>query len=192
MKVVAFNGSPNKEGNTFRLLSIVAGELEKEGIEVEIIHIGSKLLHGCMGCRKCAQMQNQCCIITKDDMNLWISKAVAADGLLFGSPTYFANVTTQMKALIDRMGYVCKANGGLLRGKVAAPVVAVRRAGALPVIDAINHFLLISEAVIPGSTYWNFAIGRNPGDVDTDAEGINTMHTLGQNFASLMKKINHV
>lgn len=189
MKVVAFNGSPRKDGNTSILIKYVLAELEKEGIETELVNICDKPLRGCRACGKCAETQDKQCIIKNDPMNEYISKMVDADGIILGSPTYFSNVTAEMKALIDRAGYVSKANGEMLRRKVGAPVVAVRRAGAISVFDALNYFFLIGQMIIPGSSYWNIGIGRGVGEVENDAEGIQTMKTLGQNMAWLLKKI---
>jgi multimeric flavodoxin WrbA len=185
MKVVAFNGSPRKDGNTFRLINLVLGELEKEGIETELVQIGGKKIRGCIACYKCFENKDQRCAVTKDMLNDCIEKMIAADGIILGSPTYFAN----MRALIDRGGMVSKANGEMYRRKVGAAVVAVRRAGSVHTFDGINHFFTIGQMIIPGSSYWNMGIGMDKGDVEKDDEGIQTMKTLGQNMAWLLKKI---
>jgi multimeric flavodoxin WrbA len=112
-----------------------------------------------------------------------------ADGIILASPTYFADVSTEMKALIDRAGFVTKANGGMLKRKVGAAVVAVRRAGAIHAFDTINHFFFISEMIVPGSSYWNIGVGREKGEVESDAEGVKTMQVLGENMAWLLKKL---
>jgi len=189
MKVVAFNGSPRPAGNTSLLLNKVLEVLRAEGIETELIQVGGQALMGCHACYGCFETKNSECSITDDPMNGWIEKMSKADGILFGSPTYFSNVTSEMKALIDRAGMVARANGHLYSRKVGAAVVAVRRAGALPTFDAINHFFLISQMIVPGSIYWNLGIGRNPGEVESDEEGLRTMQTLGENMAWLMKKV---
>ena len=190
MKVVAFNGSPRKDGNTATLIKHVLAELEKEGIETEIVQIGGKSIHGCIACGKCVENKDRKCIIDKDIVNDCIEKMLEADGIILGSPTYFADLTPELKALIDRAGFVAGANGGLLRHKVGAAVVAVRRAGSIHVFDSINHLFTISQMIIPGSSYWNIGIGLDEGNVERDEEGIQTMHTLGQNMAWLLKKLN--
>lgn len=190
MKVVAFNGSARRGGNTAILLGYVLNELNKEGIETELVELGGSKIHGCLACRKCSTKKNRHCTQEKDDIgNLCIEKMDAADGILLGSPTYVADVSPEIKALMDRACLVSKANGGMFRHKVGAGVVAVRRAGAMHAFDALNHFFLISEMIVPGSSYWNIGIGREPGEVEKDEEGIQTMKVLGQNMAWLLKKI---
>lgn len=189
MKVVAFNGSPRKDGNTFHLITAVLGELEKEGIDTELVQIGGKSLRGCIACYKCFENKDQRCAVTKDMMNECIEKMIDADGMILGSPTYFANMSADLKALIDRAGMVAKANGEMYRRKVGAAVVAVRRAGSVHTFDAINHFFTIGQMIIPGSSYWNIGIGREKGEVEKDEEGMLTMRTLGRNMAWLLKKI---
>jgi multimeric flavodoxin WrbA len=189
MKVVAFNGSARQDGNTAILLRYVLAELEKEGIETETVQLSGKVIHGCLACRTCFTRKDGRCAQKGDEGNALIDKLVAADGILLGSPTYVADVSPEVKALIDRACMVTRANGGLLRRKVGAAVIAVRRAGAIHAFDTLNHFFLISEMIIPGSSYWNIGIGREKGDVEKDAEGIETMQVLGQNMAWLLKKI---
>lgn len=188
MKVVAFNGSPRKEGNTAQAINIIFEELRREGIETEMIQLGGKRLSGCLACYKCAENKDSSCIIKDDEINSFIQKMIEADGIIIGSPTYFSNVSTEVKALIDRAGFVSKANGGLFKRKIGAPVVSVRRAGSNFVYSAINFFFGIAEMIIPGSTYWNMTLSRNPGDIFSDEEGIATFKTLGQNMAWLIKK----
>ncbi len=190
LKVVALNGSARKGGNTAILLRYVMKELEKEGIETELIELSGQKIHGCLSCRKCSVKKNHRCSQTDDIGNACIAKMEAADGILLGSPTYVADVSPEIKALIDRACLVSKANGGMFRHKVGAAVVAVRRSGAIHAFDALNHFFLISEMIVPGSIYWNIGYGREIGDVEKDEEGIQTMKTLGQNMAWLLKKIN--
>lgn len=189
MKVVAINGSARKDGNTASLIKRVFVELQKEGIETEMIQLGGNLIRGCMACRKCFENKDQRCAVKNDMMNDIIAKMLAADGIILGSPTYFANVSTEIKAVIDRVGFVSRANGDMLKRKVGAAVVAVRRAGGIFVFDAINHFFTIGQMIIVGSSYWNIGIGREVGEVENDAEGIKTMETLGQNMAWLLKKL---
>jgi multimeric flavodoxin WrbA len=190
MKVVAINGSARKGGNTYILLRHVLDELEKEGIETELIELSGQQIHGCLACRNCSKKKNRRCSQENDFANVCIEKMAAADGILLGSPTYVTDVSTEMKALIDRACLVSGANGGMFRRKVGAGVVAVRRGGAIHAFDTLNHFFLITEMIVPGSCYWNIAIGREIGEVEKDEEGIRTMKVLGQNMAWLLKKVN--
>ncbi|TKJ39540.1 MAG: FMN reductase [Planctomycetes bacterium B3_Pla] len=189
MKVVAFNGSARKDGNTAILIRRVFVELEAEGIETELVQLAGKTIRGCVACGKCYKNKDKRCSVDNDVANECIEKMVEADGIILGSPTYFADVTTEMKALIDRSGFVARANSDMLRRKPGAAVVAVRRAGSIHVFDTINHFFLISQMIVPGSFYWNLGIGRKPGEVEQDSEGLETMEILGRNMAWLLKKI---
>lgn len=191
MKVVAFNGSPRNNGNTAQSIKIVLEELEKEGIETEFVQLGGRKVFGCLSCGKCFENKDNRCARQDDEMNTFIQKIIEADGIIIGSPTYFSNVSTEVKALIDRCGFVSKANGGsILRGKVGASVVAVRRSGANFVYSAINFFFGIAEMVIPTSSYWNMTLSLEPGDVQKDEEGIETFKSLGKNMAHVLKKLN--
>jgi multimeric flavodoxin WrbA len=187
MKVVAFNGSPRKEGNTSILIREALSELEKEKIETEMVHLRGPI-RGCIACYKCFERKDGRCA-QEDQINGHIEKMAEADGIILGSPTYFSDLTPELKALIDRSGFVAKANNGMFRRKVGAAVVAVRRAGAVHVFDSINHFFLINEMIIAGSSYWNIGMGREIGEVERDSEGLQTMRVLGQNMAWLMKKL---
>ena len=189
MKVVAFNGSARKEGNTFILLNVVLDELKKEGIETEQISLAGKPIQGCIACYQCMKNKNRKCAVDKDILNDCIAKMLEADGILLGSPTYFSDVSAGMRALIERSGFVARANDYMFKRKVGAGVVAVRRAGAIPGFSSINLYLSYNQMIIPGSSYWNIGIGRDPGEVTKDAEGIQTMKTLGQNMAWLLKKL---
>ena len=189
MKVVAFNGSARKDGNTAILIRHVFAELEKEGIKTEMVQLAGEAIHGCIACGRCFEKKDQRCAVTGDIVNHCIAKMKEADGIILASPTYFADVSAELKALIDRCGMVAKANGDMLRRKVGAAVVAVRRAGATHAFDSINHFFFISQMIVPGSSYWNMGIGMEKGDVEKDKEGIETMKTLGENMAWLLKKI---
>jgi multimeric flavodoxin WrbA len=190
MKVVGFNGSTRKDSNTAILVRHVFAELEKEGIETEMIQLAGRQIRGCLGCYKCYVNVNGRCVQEKDALNEYIQKMADADGIIMASPVYVASISPDMKAMIDRATMVAKANGGLLRRKVGAAVVAVRRGGQIHALDTINHFFLLSEVIVPGSSYWNFAFGLEKGDVDNDREGIQTMEVLGQNMAWLIKKLN--
>jgi multimeric flavodoxin WrbA len=190
MKVVAFNGSPRKEGNTAQSLDVVLAELRAAGIETELVNIAAQGLRGCIACYTCMEKKDGACAITSDPLNDYVQKMRDADGIIIGSPVYFSNISAETKALIDRAGLVARANGNMLQKKVGAPVVVMRRAGATFAFAAINFFFLIQEMIIPGSDYWNVGIGRAPGDVQKDEEGIETFKTLGRNMAWLLKKLN--
>ncbi len=189
IKVVAFNGSARKGGNTAILLQYVLKELESEGIHTELVELSGANIHGCLACRQCSSRKDGRCSQTGDMGNALIEKMEQADGILLGSPTYVTDITPEIKALIDRACLVARSNGGFLRHKVGAAVIAVRRAGAIHAFDTLNHFFLINEMIVPGSSYWNIGIGLQPGDVERDEEGIRTMKTLGQNMAWLLKKV---
>jgi multimeric flavodoxin WrbA len=190
MKVVAFNGSARKGGNTAILLKQVLEEIAAEGIETELIELAGKPVPGCIACFKCFERKNRLCAVEKDIINEAIAKMAAADGILLGSPTYFADVSASMKALIERCGMVSRANDDMFKRKVGAGVVAVRRAGASHVFNSLNNFFTIGQMIIVGSSYWNIGIGREPGEVLQDSEGMQTMRDLGRNMAWLIKKIN--
>ena len=187
MKVVLFNGSPRKKGNTYHSLNVIIEQLEAAGIECEYMWIGAEDLHGCKSCYRCAQLKK--CSQEDDKLNEYYEKMLDADGIILGSPTYFANIPSVMKALIDRAGLISKLGGNTLKRKLGAAVVAVRRAGATHVFSGINYFFLINEMIVVGSSYWNLAIGLNPKDVLKDEEGMATMKTLGENFAWTLKKL---
>lgn len=189
MKVMAFNGSARKDGNTAILIRTVFSELEKEGIETELFQLAGKKIQGCIACFKCFENKDRQCSVKKDVVNECIDKMLEADGIILGSPTYFADVSSELKALIDRSGLVAKANADMFRRKVGAAVVAVRRGGAIHAFDSINHFFFIGQMIVPGSSYWNMGIGLDKGAVEQDAEGLQTMQVLGQNMAWLLKKL---
>jgi len=189
MKVIAFNGSPRAKGNTHAALAEVLKEIKSEGIETELVQIGAKDVAGCKACGACGRKRNEQCINDDDEINEWIQMIKGADGIVIGSPTYFGCMSAQTKAFIDRVGFVTRANGGMLRRKVGAAVAVNRRAGSLNTFDEINHFFLIAEMIVPGSSYWNVANALEPGDFSKDTEGKKTMRTLGKNIAWLLKKL---
>jgi multimeric flavodoxin WrbA len=189
MKVVAFNGSARRDGNTAILLRKVLDELEREGIGTELVQLAGKPVHGCTACGKCRQSRNRQCTGLKDFGNECIERMAGADGILIGSPVYFSDITAETKALIDRAGYVAMSNDAMFARKVGAAVIAVRRGGAVHAFDSINHLFLISQMIIPGASYWNMGLGRERGDVEGDAEGMRTMEVLGRNMAWLLKKL---
>lgn len=186
--VVLINGSPRRQGNTRRALEIVARALEAEGVETDILQLGGKNVRGCQSCGACSRLKNGRCAID-DDMNEILEKIWQADGIVIGSPTYFSNVSSEVKALIDRAGVVSGANGGLLRGKVGAAAVAVRRAGSNFTFAAINFLFTKCEMPVASAGYWNMTLAHMPGDIEGDEEGIRTFETLGKNMAFMVKKL---
>lgn len=189
MKVTAFNGSARLNGNTAMLLNTVIDEIARERIETELVQLAGRPLRGCIACYRCFQNKNGRCAVEDDEMNTHIEKMSASEGILLGSPTYFADVSAGMKALIERCGMVARANNDMFRRKVGAGVVAVRRAGAIHVFSSLNYFFLIGQMIVPGSSYWNMGRGREIGEVAQDEEGIQTMRTLGENMAWLIKRL---
>jgi multimeric flavodoxin WrbA len=189
MKVVAFNGSARKGGNTEQLIGFVFAELEKEGIETELVNLAGQHPHGCIACYQCVAKKNRRCVVDIDCINDCIAKMDEADGIILGSPTYFADMSSEMKALIDRAGMVSRANSDMHRRKVGAAVVACRRGGAINVFDSMNHFFTIGQMITVGASYWNIGMGREKGEAANDAEGVATMRNLGQNMAWLLHKL---
>ena len=189
MKVIGFNGSPRKKGNTACSLNTVFAELEKAGIETEMIHVGKEKVQGCIACHGCVKNQNEACSIEDDPVNEWIQKIKAADGILLGSPVHFSGVAGTMKAFLDRAFFVSSVNGGLFRHKVGAAVAAVRRSGGISTVDSLNHYINYSEMIMPSANYWNAAHGLNPGEMEQDAEGKQIMEVLGKNMAWIMRVI---
>lgn len=190
MKVTAFNCSPRKDGNTAHMLKTVLSVLEQNGIETEFVQVGGVDMHTCHACGKCKKNMDGKCVQDDDPLNEYSAKMVESDGILIGSPTYFADLSPEAKILIDRVGYSCGTKeGNPLKRKVGAAVVSVRRAGSVHTFDSINHFFLVKEMIIAGSNYWNMSLARNPGDYEKDDEGVSTMKTLGENMAWLLKKL---
>ncbi|KAF0155269.1 MAG: NADPH-dependent FMN reductase [Syntrophaceae bacterium] len=189
MKVIALNASARKDGNTAILLNTVLDELKNEGIKTDMIQLAGKTLRGCTACNKCMKTLDKHCAVKKDMLNDIMDQMLSADGILLGSPTYFSDVTANMRAFIERSGRVSRVNDYMLKRKVGAGVVAVRRAGAIPAFTGMFLYLHYMQMVIPGSSYWNVGIGRDIGDVLKDEEGLQTMKTLGQNMAWLLKKV---
>lgn len=187
MKVVAFNGSPKKEGNTYHAIKLVADELEKEGIEVEIIHVGNKSVKGCLACGYCARNKEDKCITDNDEVNEWIQKMKEADGILLGSPVHYSAIAGTMKSFLDRAFYV--ASSGIFKNKVGASVVAVRRSGGVTTFNQLNNYINYSEMLMPSSNYWNVIHGTKPGDALEDEEGKQIMRVLGKNMAYLLKLV---
>ena len=186
MKVIGFNGSPRRDGNTSILFNHVFREIEKESIETELVQLSAKEIHGCIACYKCFENKDQQCAVKDDAANEYIKMMTKAQGIILGSPVYFIDVTPEMKALIDRSGFVSRANGGMYRNKVGAVVAAFRRSGAMHAIDTMNHFLLSQEVFIVGRA---IGVGRDKGEVEKDEEGMQLVKTLGQRMSWLLKKL---
>ena len=185
MKALAINGSPRKGGNTEILLRKALEPIAAAGHKTEYVQVGGTRIRGCTACGACGRLKNKRCVIEDDIFNLAFAKMLEADAILIGSPVYFADVTAETKALIDRAGRVARTNGGLLWRKIGAAAVAARRGGAIHAVDAINHLFLANQMVVPGSTYWNFGLGREPGDVLADEEALTNMKDLGEQIAWL-------
>ncbi|MFV0439266.1 MAG: flavodoxin family protein [Desulfopila sp.] len=185
MYVVAINGSPRKGGNTEVLLNGVLAPLAQAGWQTELIQLGGKAIRGCLACGKCHERRNMQCVVDNDIFNELMAKMVRADAIVLGSPTYFADVTAEMKALLDRAGFVAIANDRAFRGKIGAAVAAMRRGGAIHVFDTINHMFMINQMIVPGSTYWNLGVGLDKGEVTGDAEALANMQNLGEIIAWL-------
>ncbi|HVN98243.1 MAG TPA: flavodoxin family protein [Syntrophorhabdaceae bacterium] len=186
MKVVAFNGSPRKDGNTTILINHIFRQLEEVGVETELVQLSQKTIHGCIACYKCFENKDGRCAVKNDDANECIEKMTRAEGIILGSPVYFADVTTEMKALIDRTAFVSMANDGMYKNKVGAAVVAVRRSGAIHTMDSMNHFFLAGQMIIIGR---GIGVGRNIGDVEKDEEGIQGVALLGKRMAWCLRKL---
>jgi len=186
MKVVAFNGSPRRDGNTAILIQHLFSELDKQGIDTHLVQLSEKEIHGCIACYKCMENKDRRCAVNRDAANEYIEKMLGADGIILGSPVYFQDVTPEMKALIDRTGYVARSNGRMFKRKVGASVVAVRRSGAIHALDTMDHFFLSGEMVLVGRA---IGMGREKGDVENDEEGIQLAKSLGERMAWLLGKI---
>ena len=187
MKVLALNGSPRKNGNTATLLEKVLSPLIEAGWETEIVQIGGQKIQGCRGCLKCAEKKNRRCVFDNDILNGVLEKMLAADAMILGTPCYFTDMSAEMKALVDRAGFVAFVNGGLFQGKIGAAVVAAGRGGATHAFDSINHLFLMSRMLVPGSSFWNMGYGSNEKDVLNDSYGMENMNHLGRTIAWLGK-----
>jgi multimeric flavodoxin WrbA len=187
MKVLAINGSPRASGNTAHMLMTVLSKCKEAGFETELYQAGGKPVQGCLACESCFENPGKC--VTNDWVQEVYGKMKAADAVIFGSPTYFADLTPEIKALMDRAGYLSLSEGGVMQRKVGAAVSAVRRAGSIHALDSMQHFFLIQGMIIPGSTYWNLSLARDIGSFEKDAEGITTMQNLGDNIVWLLKKL---
>lgn len=187
MKVVAFNGSPKEKGNTYAAIRMVAEELQAAGILVEVVQVGDKMVRGCIACGGCAKNQDEKCVLPGDEVNAWLQKMKEADGIILGSPVHYSGISATMKAFLDRAFYVASANGGMLRHKAAAAVVAVRRSGGVATFDQLNHYIHYAEMLLPTANYWSVIHGRQPAEAEQDEEGKQIMRVLGKNMAWLLK-----
>ncbi len=182
-KVLLINGSPNERGCTFTALTEIANTLSKHGVESELFYIGKKPIAGCIDCGKCEQTGR--CVFT-DGVNEILEKLDEYDGLVVGSPVYYAGPSGQLCAFLDRLFYCSEAR---MAGKLAAAVVSCRRGGASTAFDRLNKYFGISNMHTVGSQYWNQVHGFTPEDVRKDGEGLQTMRTLAQNMAWLLENI---
>ena len=189
LNVIGINGSARRNGNTAILINTVFSELHQQDIATEMIDLAGRRPHGCIACYQCFKNKDRRCAVDDDCINMLIEKMLSADGIILGSPTYFADLSPELKAVIDRAGMVARANGDMFRRKIGAAVVARRRGGAIHVFDSINHFFTIGQMIIVGSSYWNIGAGREKGEVRDDDEGMNTMRQLGRNMGWLLQKI---
>ena len=189
MRVLGISGSPRREGNTDILVNTALEVLAGEGLETEFLSLADRPIKACVACRGCFDSETIRCIQKDPAFEGILGKFAEADGILIGSPVYFGSATPQIMALLDRVGYVSREHPQLLRRKVGAAIVVARRAGQNFTFAQLNYFFLISEMIVPGSTYWNVAFGREKGDVRNDEEGMDTVANLARNMAWLMKRI---
>jgi len=189
MKVIAFNGSPRTNGNTYQALATVLDELEKNGVSTKMVNLCEQEIHGCRACGACFKNKDRQCILKDDKVNEYVDTIAKCDGLIISSPVYFGGLTSQTKAFMDRVGYVNRANGDLFKRKVGAAVAINRRAGALETFNQINNFFLIAQMIVPGSSYWNIGTALRQGEFINDVEGVNTMRALGQNIGWLLERL---
>ena len=190
MNVVLFNGSPRKNGNTHALLQVMSEVFISHQAQCDIVQVGGQLLHGCTACMKCKETQNEQCVFQDDPVNEYIQKMKQSDAIIIGSPVYFSQMTPEIKALIDRCGYVARANNKLFSRKIGAAVAVARRAGMMPTFHSINDFFFINDMILPGSDYWNVGIARDIGEISEDKEAIHVMERLAENIVWLHQKIN--
>lgn len=190
MKVLAINGSPRKEGNTHKMIMKVFETLEAEGIETELAQVGGTAIRGCLSCYRCIERKDRRCATKNDGFNEIFDKMLDAQGIILASPTYFADITPELKALVDRAGFVSRVNGQLFRHKAGAAVISLRRGGGVHAYDSINHLFQICGMFIVGSTYWNLGFGGREGnEVENDREGMENMTDLGRSMAFLLQKL---
>lgn len=191
MKVIAFNGSPHKMGNTASALEIAKEQFESAGIEFEIFHVGTKPVAGCMGCGMCFRNRNEECVIKGDSVNEAIQKVKDADGVILASPVHYSGIAGNMKSFLDRLYYTCGANGNIMRHKVGSSLAAVRRSGGTATFDQLNHYLLISEMIVPASNYWNVIHGAAPGEITEDGEGMQILNVMCENMIWMLRSLEY-
>ncbi len=187
MKAIGICGGAREEGNTVLITRMVLAELQKEGIEIELINLYNKEIKPCQACFRCADQA--ACLQTGDDFAACFQKLTEAEIIILASPVYTADVSFRLKAFLDRAAVVVAGNQGLLRHKIGASIAAVRRAGGMTAVDTMNHFFLNKEMILAGSTYWNMVYGQHLGDVYQDTEGVANMRNLGQNLAWLAQRL---
>ncbi len=191
IKVIAINGSPRQNGNTFHALQIMGEQLIAENINFEILQIGNKTISGCLSCGKCFRTGDLKCTIHTDPVNAIMQKLKDADGIILGSPVHYSGIGGTMKSFLDRTFYVAFANGNIFRHKVGAAMVAVRRSGGSATLDSLHHYFTISEMPIVSSNYWNIIHGLMPNECLQDQEGVQIIQTLGKNMAWMLKMIRY-
>ena len=184
MKIIGINGSPRANGNTKAALDVMGEVFAQEDIDFEVLHIGHQLAP-CSGCFRCAKTHT--CTLPDDGLNDMYQRLIQADGVVFGSPVYFASITSGMRCFMDRMGCIDMNNGRQFRFKVGVPLVVARRAGAVNAIDELVHYINYAQMIMPGSLYWPLVYGNKPGEVAQDPEGIQTVQVLAQSMAYVMK-----
>jgi multimeric flavodoxin WrbA len=189
MKVLGISGSPRRGGNTDILLETALEILASEGFETELLSLADRPIKPCVACRGCFASDTVRCVQEDPAFDGILDKFAAADGFLLGSPVYFGSASPQIMALLDRVGYVARKHPQLLRRKAGAAIVVARRAGQNFTFAQLNYFFLINEMIVPGSTYWNVAFGRDKGEVRNDQEGLDTVKNLARNMAWLMRKL---
>ncbi|MEA4898395.1 MAG: flavodoxin family protein [Christensenellaceae bacterium] len=186
MKVIAINGSPRKGGNTYQALEVMADELSKQGIDVEIIQIGGQDIHGCIGCGYCKTSEGNRCVFEDDAVNETAKQMREADGFILASPTYYAGIAGTMKAFLDRVFYT---SSRYFKYKVATSISVTRRAGGVDVVHQLNNYLHLAQTILPPSQYWTLAYGADEGEVTRDAEGIQTLRKNARSMAWLLKVV---
>ncbi len=191
MNVLAINGSPRIKGNTNIALDFIANELTSEGIDTDILQLGTNVIKCCMACGVCGKMQNERCTIDDDIVNDAIQMMKNADAIIFGSPVHFAGISSNLKAFMDRVFYVSSKNNGLFRHKVGGAIAVTRRSAGVVTFNSITNYLLFAEMIIPAGNYWNVVYGRDIGEVEQDIEGLQTLKTFAKNMAWIMKLIEH-
>jgi multimeric flavodoxin WrbA len=189
IRAIGICGSPRKNGNTEILLRRCLAQLQAAGIETELVPLADKAIKPCRACGVCRQRQDGACAMKDDEFHDVYARMLEADILVVGSPVYFGSATPDMMALLDRAGYVARANGNPLSRKIGGPIVVARRAGQNFTYAQLLYWFMINDMVVPGSTYWNIAFGREVGEVEKDAEGLQTIDRFAENLAWLARRL---